>query len=63
MVTQTTEPATLGRKTPPITVPSIPRVTQRPSVVHSSHVYGSMAEKDSAEVGAYLRATAGPGNT
>jgi hypothetical protein len=62
MVTQTREPAALDLKTPPITVPPVPRVTHRPSLVHSLHVYCSMAEKDSAQVGAYLHATAGLGN-
>jgi hypothetical protein len=61
MVTQVREPAALDLKTLPVTVPPVPRVTQRPSLVHSLHVYCSMAEKDSAEVGTYLRATAGLG--
>jgi hypothetical protein len=60
MLNQVTEPAPLDLKTLPVTVPPVPGVTQRP-VVHSLHVYHSMAEKDSAEVGAYLRATAGLG--
>jgi hypothetical protein len=62
MITQVTEPAALDLKTLPVTVPIVPRVTQGSRVAHSSHVYRSMAEKDSAEVGAYLRATAGLGN-
>jgi hypothetical protein len=59
MVTQVREPAALDLKTLPVTVPPVPRVTQGPRVDNSSPVYCSMAEKDSAEVGAYLRATAG----
>jgi hypothetical protein len=65
MVTQVMEPAVLDLKTLPVTVPPVPHVTQRLRVDHSSPVYcsmTSMAEKDSAEVGAYLRATAGLGN-
>ena len=58
MVTQVMEPAALDLKTLPDTAPLVPRVTQRPRVDNSSPVYLSMAEKDSAEVGAYLRATA-----
>jgi hypothetical protein len=49
MVTQVMEPAALDLKTLPDTVPPVP----------AAPVYRSMAEKDSAEVGAYLRATAG----
>jgi hypothetical protein len=56
MVTQVREPAALDLKTLPDTVP---HVTQRSRVDNSSPVYLSMAEKDSAEVGAYLRATVG----
>jgi hypothetical protein len=59
MVTQVMEPAALDLKTLPDTVLPVPRVTQRPSVDNSSPVYRSMAEKDSVEVGAYLRVTAG----
>jgi hypothetical protein len=62
MVTQVREPAALDLKTLPVTVPPVPRVTQRPRVDNPSPVYRSMAEKDSAEVGAYLHATAGLGN-
>jgi hypothetical protein len=62
MVTQITEPATLDLRTLPVTVPPISRVTQKPRVDNSSPVCRSMAEKDSVEVGAYLRATAGLGN-
>ncbi len=59
MVTQVMEPAALDLETLPDTLPPVPRVTQGPRVDNSSPVYRSMAEKDSAEVGAYLRATAG----
>jgi hypothetical protein len=62
MVTQVTEPVALELKTLPVTVPPVPRVTQRPRVDNALPVYRSMAEKDSAEVGAYLRATAGLGD-
>jgi hypothetical protein len=62
MVTQATEPAALDLKTLPVTVLPVPRVTQRPRGDNAALVYRSMAEKDSAEVGAYLRATAGLGN-
>jgi hypothetical protein len=58
MVTQVMELAALDLKTLPVTVPPIPRITQRPRVDNPSPVYHSMAEKDSAEVGAYLHATA-----
>ena len=58
MVTQVREPAALDLKTLPNTVP---HVTQRSRVDNSSPVYRSVAEKDSAEVGAYLHATAGLG--
>jgi hypothetical protein len=61
MVTQVREPAALDLKTLPVTVPPVPRVTQRPRVDNPSPVYRSMAEKDSAEVGAYLHVTAGLG--
>jgi hypothetical protein len=60
MVTQIIEPASLDLKT--LSVSRVPRVTQKPRETHLSPVYRSMAEKDSAEVGAYLRATAGLGN-
>jgi hypothetical protein len=59
MVTQVMEPPALDLKTLPDTAPPVPSVTQRPSVDNSSPVHLSMAEKDSTEVGAYLRATAG----
>ena len=62
MVTQVREPAPLDLKALPVTVPPVPRVTQIPRVDNAALVYRSMAEKDSAEVGAYLRATAGLGN-
>jgi hypothetical protein len=62
MVTQMIEPATLDLKIVRTIVPPVPRGSQGPRVAHSLHVYHSMAEKDSAEVGAYLRATTGPGN-
>jgi hypothetical protein len=62
MVTQVREPAALDLKPLPDTVPPVPRVTQRPRGDHSAPVYRSMAEKDSAEVGAYLHATADLGN-
>jgi hypothetical protein len=62
MVTQVREPAALDLKTLSVTVPPVPQVTQRPRVDNPSPVYRSMAEKDSVEVGAYLRATAGLGN-
>jgi hypothetical protein len=60
MVTQIMEPPALNLKT--LSVTRAAKVTQGPKVVYSSLVYRSMAEKDSAEVGAYLRATAGLGN-
>jgi hypothetical protein len=62
MVTQVREPAALDLKTLPVTVSPVPHVTQKPRVDNSSPIYRPMAEKDSAEVGAYLRATAGLGN-
>jgi hypothetical protein len=62
MVTQVREPVALDQKTLPVTIPPVPRITQRLRVDNSSPVYRSMAEKDSAEVEAYLRATAGLGN-
>lgn len=62
MVTQVTEPAALDLKTLPVTIPPVSHVTQRFRGDNSSPVCRSMAEKDSAEVGAYLRATAGLGN-
>ncbi|HZA23891.1 MAG TPA: hypothetical protein VFA32_15035 [Dehalococcoidia bacterium] len=62
MVTQVTEPAALDLKILSVTVPLVSGVTQRPRVDSPSPLYRSMAEKDSAEVGAYLRATAGLGN-
>jgi hypothetical protein len=62
MVTQVKEPAALDLKTLPVTVPPISRVTQRLRGDNASPVSRSMAEKDSAEVGAYLHATAGLGN-
>ena len=62
VVTQVREPAALDLKTLPVTVPPVPRVTQRPRVDNAAAVCRSMSEKDSAEVGAYLRATAGLGN-
>jgi hypothetical protein len=61
MVTQVREPAALDLKTLPVTVPPVPRVTQRPRVDNSSLVCRSMEEKDSEEVGAYLHATVGLG--
>jgi hypothetical protein len=63
MVTQVTEPAALDLKTLPVRVLSFSGVTQRPRVDNSSPVYLSMAEKDGAEVGTYLRATAALRNT
>jgi hypothetical protein len=60
MTTQMVEPAALDLKTLRVTAPPVPRIAQRPRVANSSSV--CMAEKDSAEVGAYLRATAGLGN-
>ncbi len=62
MVTQVREPAALDLKILPVTTSPVPHVTQRPRVDNSSPVCRSMAEKDSVEVGAYLRATAGLGN-
>jgi hypothetical protein len=62
MVTQIMEPAALDLKTLPVTVPPVPRVTQRSRVDNSSSVCRSMAEKDSGEVAAYLGTTAGLGN-
>jgi hypothetical protein len=62
MVTQINEPAALDLKVLNITVPTFPQVAQRPRATSSSPLYRSMAEKDSAELGAYLRATAGLGN-
>jgi hypothetical protein len=59
MVTQVTEPAALDLKTLLDTVPPLPRVTQRPRGDKAAPIYRSMAEKDSAEIGAYLCATAG----
>ncbi len=59
MVTQVREPAALDLKTLHVTAPPVSGVNQRPRVDNSSLVYHSMAEKDSAEVGAYLHATAG----
>jgi hypothetical protein len=59
MVTQVREPAALDLKTLPVAVPPISRLTQRLRGDNAAPVYRSMAEKDSAEVGAYLRATAG----
>jgi hypothetical protein len=62
MITQVREPAALDLKPLSVTVPPVPRVTQRPRVDNLSLVYRSMSEKDSAELGAYLHATAGLGN-
>ena len=62
MITQVREPAALDLKPLSVTVPPVPRVTQIPREDNASPIYRSMAEKDSAEVGAYLRATAGLGN-
>jgi hypothetical protein len=62
MVTQVREPTPLDLKTLPVSVLPVPRVTQRPRGDKAALVYRSMAEKDSAEVGAYLRAAAGLGN-
>jgi hypothetical protein len=62
MVTQVREPAALNLKTLSVIVPPVSGVTQRPRVGNSSLLYRSMAEKDSVEVGAYLRATADLGN-
>jgi hypothetical protein len=62
MVTQVREPAALDLKTLPVIVPPVSDVTQRPRVGNSSLLYRSMVGKDSVEVGAYLRATAGLGN-
>jgi hypothetical protein len=62
MVAQVTEPTALDLKPLSVTVPPVPRVTQRLRVDNTAPVYRSMTEKDSAEVGAYLRATAGLGN-
>ena len=59
MVTQVREPAALDLRTLPVTVPPVPHVTQRLRVDNSAPVCRSMAEKDSAEVGVYLCATAG----
>jgi hypothetical protein len=59
MVTQVGEPAALDLKTLPVTVPPVSGVTLSFRVDNSSPVCRSMAEKDSAEVGAYPRATAG----
>jgi hypothetical protein len=63
MVTQVREPADLDLRTLTVTVPPVSGVTQRPRGDNSSAVYRSMAEKDSAEVRAYLRATAGLGKS
>jgi hypothetical protein len=62
MLTQVREPAALDLRTLPVTVPPISRITQKPRVDNSSPFCRFMAEKDSVEVGAYLRATAGLGN-
>jgi hypothetical protein len=62
MVTQVREPAALDLKTLPVTVPPVSGVTQRPRGDNAAAVCRSMSEKDSAEVEAYLRATAGLGN-
>jgi hypothetical protein len=62
MVTQVREPAALDLETLPVIIPPVPHVTQRLRGDNSSPVCRSMTEKDSAEVGAYLRATAGLGN-
>jgi hypothetical protein len=59
MVTQVMEPAASDLKTLPVTVPPVPHVTQKPRGDNAAPLYRPMAEKDSAEVGAYLRATAG----
>jgi hypothetical protein len=62
MVTQVIEPAALDLKTLPVIIPPVPHVTQRLRGDNLSSIYRPMAEKDSVEVGAYLRATAGLGN-
>jgi hypothetical protein len=62
MVTQVREPAALDLRTLPVTILLVPRVTQRFRGDNAASLYRSMSEKDSAEVGAYLHATAGLGN-
>jgi hypothetical protein len=59
MATQVMEPVALDLKTLPVTISPVPHVTQSLRVDNLSPVCRSMAEKDSAEVGAYLCATVG----